>query len=256
MKSQTKPTSRSDLYWSTDVELAPPGKKEVRVWGSLLHGTPEVLESSSHLLSKEELCRASRFHGEQLKLRFVMSRIVLRTILGQCLGIEPKGVAFSSDTRGKPHLAEESGLQFNLAHTADFMLLAVARDIVLGVDVERIRQVKDAQAIASRFFSPNEAHWLRRQSPDALDPCFFRLWTRKEAVLKATGEGISSGIASVQLLNPDGSFRQTVSRSSEDNCNVDWSLHELQPAKGFVGALALPAGYERLQIRTASLFVS
>jgi len=255
MKSQIKSTSTSDLYWPTDAALAPPGDGEVRVWCSLLRGTPQVLKSSRHLLSTEELNRSSRFHGEPLRHQFVMSRIVLRTILGRCLGVAPQTLEFGSDDRGKPYLMHGAGLQFNLAHTADFMVLAVARKIVLGVDVERIRRLKDALAIASRFYSPEEANWLKSRSPDELDQAFFSLWTRKEAVLKATGEGISSGIASIELLSKDGAFRQTVSRSTDTNRNTTWNLHELQPAAGFVGALALPTDHGRLQIRATSFHV-
>lgn len=161
----------------------------------------------------------------------------------------PERVAFETDARGKPRLATESGVEFNLAHSADLMVLAVTRGVAVGVDVERVRPMNDAQGIARRFFTPREADWLQYQKGAELERAFFNAWTRKEAILKATGEGISSGLASIELLDADGQFLPLISHGLH---GAMWALHALEPATGFVAALALPFHATKTELRTAS----
>ena len=122
----------------------------------------------------------------------------------------------------------------------------------MGVDVERCRPLNDCQAIARRFFTKREADWLEGFRGAALDRAFFRLWTRKEAILKSTGEGISGGLDSLELLAAGGSFRPVVIRSAGGAAEQGWGLTELVPAAGFAGALALPADAGRVELQAAT----
>jgi len=230
---------RVNLLWPVRHDVAPPGPGEVHVWCARQDCPATDAGDVPRVLSADEQSRAARFRSGELRRRFVGSRMVLRTILGRCLGIAPDRVVFETDARGKPRLRHGSGLCFNLSHSADLMLLAVSGGVDLGVDLERIRPMNDALGIAQRFFTPREAVWLAEQERDDLDRTFFQLWTRKEAVLKATGRGISHGLDAMEMLTGEGVWRETVRVDGEPAASW-WRLHELDPARGFVGALAVP----------------
>jgi len=253
MNSRDFKTAPSDLYWPITTRVTRPPAGSVQVWCSILRCDPGFLSGYKQLLSLEEAHRASRFGNEELRHRFVMSRGLLRTVLGSCLNTPPGQVEIRLDANGKPRLADNYGVTFNLTHTGDLMLLAVTGGLPVGVDVERVRPMKDSQAMAQRFFSPREARWLQSLEGSELDLGFFGIWTRKEAILKATGEGISSGLSSIDVLDGNEGFAHSV--PADDKCSVGrvWRLRELHPAKGFVGALALPALGDSPRLELATL---
>jgi 4'-phosphopantetheinyl transferase len=179
----------------------------------------------------------------------VVSRILLRRVLGACLARPADRLEFITDANGKPHLADAAGLHFNLAHTGDLMVLAVTAGSPVGVDVERVRELKDACGIARRFFTARESGWLQGRRGKGLSLAFFRLWTRKEAILKATGEGLSRGLEVLELLDKRGRLLPSVSRGSP---GAVWRLHALEPAAGFVAALAVPADRGDVRLKMAT----
>lgn len=191
-------------------------------------------------MSARERERAARFATEELRHRYVVTQGVARQILSQCTGIAPEAITYALSENGKPRLANETAtdLEFNLTHSADLMLMAVTRGGPVGVDVERIRPMDDGLSIAKRFFSDHEATWLKSLSAEERDPAFFRLWTRKEALLKATGDGITGGLAEVEVVAPDNTFSPLVTFKSKASGATTWHLTELEPARGFIGALA------------------
>ncbi len=242
MNPRQKPTTPSDLRWPASDVILPPAPGAVAVWCALLQCDTRQLVEPGPPLSLDEQARALKFLSEELRQRYVASRVIVRRILGACLGVAPERVPMRSDAKGKPHLAGDCGVQFNLAHSSDLLVVAVAQGLPVGVDVERVRPLNDAPSIARRFFTRSEADWLEAQEGADGDRSFFRLWTRKEAALKATGEGISSGLNSIELLDDAGAFKNTVVRNAGDAAQTVWTLRELEPARGFVGALAWPAG--------------
>ena len=244
-------TTAEDLRWPRNITMAAPPPRTVHVWCVLLHGVPAGPRQAEEWLSDAERERAARFRSGDLRGRHVASRLALRGILGHCLGVRPNHVAFETLPRGKPRLADSSQLEFNRAHSGDLMLLAVTRDMPVGIDVERIRPINDALGIARRFFTRREAQWLEQRDPGDADQAFFRLWTRKEAILKASGEGISNTLATLELLNTDGTFRQSVEGSSAMPERV-WNLREVDPARRFMGAMALPDLAHQVEVRTAA----
>ena len=251
MKGNVQASGKADPLWPADDIITPPEEGKVRVWGCSLATDLHQSGISPDSLSSEELQRASRFHRDELRARFISSRVLLRSVLGRCLNIAPSAVNIGLEDRGKPHLNHHTQIQFNLAHSGDLMLLAVTNGMKIGVDVERVRPLNDAKAIARRFFSTNESNWLQRCSDQELDQAFFQLWTRKEAVLKATGEGISSGLDSLELLNPEGTFKPAVTRTADGGSETRWTFHDLHPAAGYIGALALPKMDGEVQIKCA-----
>ena len=143
-------------------------------------------------LSRDERARAERFVFEVHRRRFTAARGLLREVLGRELRIEPPAVRFDYGPRGKPALARdlESGLRFNVSHAQERALLAVARGLELGVDIEAVREGIDHTAIAKRFFSRVECDALLALTEPARADAFFTIWTRKEAYVKLLGGGL------------------------------------------------------------------
>ncbi|HEV2393476.1 MAG TPA: 4'-phosphopantetheinyl transferase superfamily protein [Verrucomicrobiae bacterium] len=153
-------------------------------------------------MSDDEIQRAGRFHFEQHRNRFIAGRGLLRAVLARYLCAAPKQIKFAYGTNGKPCLAKSTGgdnLEFNLAHSEDVALLAVTRTFPVGIDVERIRPMPDAAELVARFFSPRESAIFRGLPSEEQSSAFFSLWTRKEALLKATGEGIGHLLNQVEV---------------------------------------------------------
>ncbi|HLP78521.1 MAG TPA: 4'-phosphopantetheinyl transferase superfamily protein, partial [Candidatus Paceibacterota bacterium] len=131
-----------------------------------------------------------------------------------------------------------SPLHFNLAHTGDLAVLGVSRLGPLGVDVETIRPVKDADDLVARFFSPRESESFQRLTSDRKVNAFFNLWTRKEALLKASGEGISGGLNRTEVSFLPGEPARVIA-IDEQAARTPWTLEAFTPAVGFVGAVAI-----------------
>lgn len=215
---------------------------DVHVWCTFLDRPPEQRAPLWTTLAVEEKNRANRFYFEQDKNRFVVARGVLRTILGRYLNVEPAKVAFSYGEYGKPEVAPAFAsdyLCFNVSHSDGIALYAVSWRYRLGIDVERIRPVDDAAQIAARFFSPWE-NAAFAAVPDPQKPqAFFNCWTRKEAYIKAIGEGLSCPLNAFDVsLAPDEPARLLRIRGSEAAAGR-WSLYALAPAPGYTAAVAI-----------------
>ena len=222
---------------------------EVHVYGAELDPSPAQMTALASTLSLDERTRAERFHFSRHRDRFIAARAFLRAILGRYLQVEPARLEFVYSSRGKPALAAgfDGELHFNTAHSGDLALFAVTRAGPVGVDVERIRSMPDAGQIAARFFSPRESDRLQA-TPDADKPAaFFNLWTRKEAWLKATGEGIASRLSQVEVTFASGEPARLIAVGGDAQAAREWSLRELKPAEGFAAALAVRA--KRVKVR-------
>ena len=172
---------------------------------------------------------------------------VLRRLLGGCLGVCPREVRFSQTALGKPRLAAEpSPLCFNVSHSHGMALFALTGCCEIGVDVERVRPFSDEMGLADRFFTPCEAAALRALDAGGRRETFFRLWTRKEAYLKAHGLGLSYGLERVEVSHAANDPAHIVHIDGDREAAALWSLRTLAPAPGYVGALALRAHDYRL----------
>lgn len=167
----------------------------------------EILARLALTLSPDEQQRAARFRFERHRRRFTAARGALRAILGAALGLPPAAVALVYGEHGKPALQGGSaGLSFNLSHSDDWGLCALAGGRILGVDLEPVRPLDDMEALANRFYSVREAAALRALPEEERPPVFFRAWTCKEAYVKATGRGLgfSTRLIEVGLDGPPG----------------------------------------------------
>lgn len=164
---------------------------EIHIWRIELDAAADV--QSSEILSPDERVRAERLKIPLVRARFVAGRTALRRLLGSYLGIMPQTVHIQYASHGKPEIANANrgGLQFNLAHSDSLALLAVLHDHPIGIDLEKLRPITNSNAeyIASTAFTPAERDALAGVSDDAYQIGFFRCWTRKEAVMKAHGDG-------------------------------------------------------------------
>jgi 4'-phosphopantetheinyl transferase len=222
--------------WRPLVAGSAPGPEEVRVVRLLLDG-PSAADDFD-LLCATERERAARFVFESHRRRFVAARASLRRVLGLCLDRDPAGLAFDYTDRGRPslRLASHPGFDFNLAHSGDLALLALSSRGV-GVDVEQLRDMPNALAIARRFFSPGEVAALKRLPEGERRHGFFNAWTRKEALLKAVGAGLGALEEMEVSLAPD----EMPAVLGAPGGAEAWQLFHLEPSPGFVGAVAVQA---------------
>jgi 4'-phosphopantetheinyl transferase len=180
------------------------------------------------VLSPDERTRAARFYFERDRARFVVARAALRHILGDYLGIPPAEMAFVYGTHGKPSLAAPwFDLCFNLSHSRAVGLCAVTRGRAIGVDVEQIRPLDDADALAEHLFSPRERASLRRLSGERKLRGFFNAWTRKEAFIKALGDGLSHPLESFDVSLAPGAPARLESIDGDPVAAARWSLSAL-----------------------------
>jgi len=213
------------------------------VWAARLDVPAAARANFASTLSPLETERAARFHFARHRDRFIAARGLLRSLLGHYLQIVPSKIEFDYGPNGKPLLpgafAKEQ-LHFNLTHSEDLALIAVARGEPVGVDVERIRTLSDADELVSRFFSVRENASFQKLPESQRPAAFFNLWTRKEAWLKATGEGIGHLLNRVEVSFLPGEPASLLSLPGELYVNAPWTLQDLAPAPGFAAALAFP----------------
>jgi 4'-phosphopantetheinyl transferase len=208
---------------------------EIHIWSVRLGYASSHIEGLAANLSSDEKVRASRFHFERDRSAFVATRGILRRLLGTYLKYIPSKVEFSYNPKGKPLLAipHVSPIEFNISHSHGLALLAFSLGSPVGIDVELIRSDVASEQIAERYFTPEEVAELRSLPVKDRPEGFFRGWTRKEAYIKALGDG---------LQIPLGSFRVSLGSEhlptlkSQDSAR--WLLCSLVPAVGFVGAVA------------------
>jgi 4'-phosphopantetheinyl transferase len=225
------------------------GDGEVHVWGVALDRLLPRAELV-RALSAEERARAARFRFSRDCNRFICRRAVLRDILAGYLDTAPEDIAFCIGPAGKPALATGSGagaLEFNVAHSDGTALIAVTRTGPVGVDIERIRPIDDAAGLVRRFFSARESALFQKLAPGAREEAFFNLWTRKEAWLKATGEGIGHSLHRVEVTFLSGETPRVIDVPDTADRADRWQLQALAPADGFAAALAIRA--PRLTVR-------
>jgi 4'-phosphopantetheinyl transferase len=194
-KQRLKPTP-CDSWSQAPSEMTFPAGR-VDLWCVNLD-EPAGAGAETRLLSADEILRAGRFHFEKDRLHFGRCRSALRQVLAGYIQIPAAEVRFEYLTGGKPHLAAEQNprsLQFNVSHSAGVALIAVGSEHRLGVDIERIRGDVDTISLAERFFSLRERAGLQALPEHLRVPGFFACWTRKEAFLKATGDGFSFPLA-------------------------------------------------------------
>jgi 4'-phosphopantetheinyl transferase len=232
-----------DRFLAPPPGLALPAAGEVHVWRIDLERPAAAVDRWAALLAPDEAARAARFRFARHRRRFTVARGVVRELVGRYLGSPPEEVAFAYGANGKPHLAPPAGarLALNVTHSAELAVVAFSAAVELGVDVERRRAMPRALEIAARFFSPAERRALAALPPAARDDAFFRCWTRKEAYLKAVGDGLTVRLAGFDVTLGPGDPPRLLAIDGDPGRAAAWELAHLEPAAGYLGALVVPA---------------
>lgn len=201
-------------------------------------------------LSGDEVARADRFAFERDRNRFIVGRGRMREILARELGRAPAELVFAYSTHDKPSLVQ-SPLRFNLSHSQALAALAASREREVGIDIEAVRPIEDN--IAEQYFSPREVAALRALPKAEQLAAFYRCWTRKEAIVKAIGEGLSHPLNSFDVsLGP--AMPAVVERfEGEADAAGVWRLANFEPASGYAGAVACRTAGGALSLRVRSL---
>ncbi|HTP85308.1 MAG TPA: 4'-phosphopantetheinyl transferase superfamily protein [Bryobacteraceae bacterium] len=218
---------------------------EVHVWRVALDRPAEPFRT---LLSPDEMARAAKFRVPNGAERYIVGRGVLRTLLGRYTGVEPAGIVFVHNQFGKPEVPG-TNVCFNLSHSHGQALAAFTRGRAIGVDIERIREEVMREKIAERFFSPAEARALAALPADHQAQGFFNCWTRKEAWIKARGEGMSIPLSSFEVsLAPGEPARLLATRPDAEEAGR-WSLAALDCEPGFAAAVAVAGELAQVNVR-------
>jgi len=192
-------------------------------------------------LSPDERARAARFLAERPRREYVATRSTLRQILGQYLNAPPERLGFRYSERGKPSLVDDPKISFNVSHSGDLSVLAVTCGRDIGVDVEWVRADVEAAALAARFFSRHERERLLRLHGGEITQAFFRCWTRKEAYIKARGDGLSLALDSFDVsLDPGAASALLHTRPDPEEARK-WVVRDLGLPVGFAAAVAWSA---------------
>jgi len=205
---------------------------EVHVWAVPLGGDPGVYRD---LLSAAETERLQRYRFADHRRRYQIGHGALRLILAGYLGVEPLSIDYRIGPRGKPYV-EGDGLYFNLSHSGKLALIGVAK-CELGLDVEKVRHLESLRQIAERHFSDTEFGKLDALQGGAQELAFYRCWTRKEAYIKALGEGLSMALDSFDVSLDEAPELLACHDGREDP--AEWSMLDVSPGPEFVGALAI-----------------
>ena len=233
--------TQPDHVWLPSPQNLALSGDEIHVWRASLEGSPALVQRLQRTLTPDEAARAARFYFERDRTHYIVARGVLRSILGRYLGTEPGQLRFSYTSYGKPALISTSGmrtLNFNLSHSHEIALVAVTRGREIGVDVEHLRADFAGAEIAERFFSAAENVALRALPPELRVEGFFTCWTRKEAYIKARGEGLSHPLDQFDVSLVPGGPAQLLRTRGDPRDLRRWSLKELYPGPGYVAALA------------------
>lgn len=221
-------------------EIPPPHTARVEMLPAA-HGLAPSLDADLAILSSYERDRAGRFRFEHLRADYIRIHGWLRRLLGELLAVSPAEVAYTVGPRGKPHLdprINPRDLRFNLAHAGALAIAAVTRGAEVGVDIEPIdRSMADRDEIAGRSFAHAERPAiLGAATPEEAAAAFFRTWTRKEAYMKARGEGLHIPLDSYQVPQDPGPGLVGVVRDEKGGA---WEVHDLETRPGIAAAVVL-----------------
>jgi 4'-phosphopantetheinyl transferase len=228
--------------WSTPPPELGIAGEEVHVWRAFLDQDPSRRSMLERLLSVGERHTAERFRFWRDRDHFVVARGILRMILGRYLNVEPAHLRFIYGSHGKPALGRPfsaKNLLFNVSHSTGLALFAIASGRRVGVDVEFLRVPLASGHIPEHFFSPNEVAALRALPQDQQAHAFYVGWTRKEAYLKARGDGLGHRLDEFEVTLTPGEPAALLSTAVNPQEASRWSLRSLEPASSYVGALAV-----------------
>lgn len=227
--------------WETAPRSLRLNGEEVHVWRATLARTHAEVEALKRQLSDEEVRRAERFRFSHDRSNFVVARATLREILSLYVGVPPPLLRFGCNAFGKPELIQQPGearVSFNLSHSGELALYALARGREVGVDIEAVREDVDCEELAGRFFSRREADTLLALPAEGRTRAFFECWARKEAYIKARGQGLSLPLDSFDVSLSPGEPAALLATQADEREAASWTLRELTAHPAYAAAVA------------------
>jgi 4'-phosphopantetheinyl transferase len=235
--------------WNTPPTHLLLPKKDVHIWRAVLDLPSSSLQEFKSKLSADERIKADRFRFERDRNRFIVSSGILKTILGYYIGTEPGEIRFCYENRGKPRLDDafhDTGIHFNVCHSEGLALYIFTRDHKVGIDIERVRDFPEMVQIIEQFFSVREKMVFRRLPDSKKREAFFNCWTRKEAFIKAIGEGFFYPLNQFDVsFAPDEPSRLLTIEGDSEKVS-QWLMGSIKPALGFTAAFAVQSHDWRL----------
>jgi len=213
---------------------------EVHIWYAWTSAcdTPALRAYYASLLNREETERLARFAFDRLKLEYLVTRALCRTVLSRYAPVEPAAWRFRTGARGKPEIDGASPLRFNLSNAATLVACAVTRDADIGIDVERVDRETDTAALAQHYFARAERDALAALPAQDRRRRFFELWTLKEAYLKATGTGLAGTLDSIAFALSEREIAIAFGPGIDDHAG-DWQFAQHAPGASHLMALAI-----------------
>jgi 4'-phosphopantetheinyl transferase len=219
-----------------------PESSQVHVWAIWLNAPESVSRAYRGFLSPEQIAHADKFAFKNLSRSYELSQGALRVLLSRYVGCHPRDLEFSFGPRGKPGLRGDSRVRFNMSHSGGLALFALTANCEIGVDVEEVRSISDIERIACHFFCQAEALELMSiPSAKIREEAFFRCWTRKEAYIKAVGDGLYAPLNKFQVTLLCDDPARFVHIDNDPQAAAGWTLQHLNPAPTYIGALAYQA---------------
>jgi 4'-phosphopantetheinyl transferase len=222
-----------------DLIALPPIAPGIACWQASLVVTPARLRAAHPLLSELERARVARFGTAELRERYIVGRAALRRVLGDRLGTVPAAIDIRRGHRGRPFVEDATGIDFNVSHTRDIALIAVAERVRVGVDIEHEQRATNADGLARKFMTERERAALAPFDEEARRRRFLRAWTCKEAMSKATGDGIG---APFRQIDVDVDRLQHIA-GPPPYAPGAWQLHALRGVPGYIATVAIWTGF-------------
>ncbi len=239
---RARPFAVKQFRYPSDSCVATLALDDVHVWQRYLGVQSEDQEYYRRLLSPDETARAHRFRFESDRNNFIIARGTVRELLGQYLTIPPGELRFAYSAFGRPFVADfnaPTAFDFNISHSGGMALMAFSMGHRIGIDVEKVRQDFATDEIADRFFSSSEYAALRGLPEDERHAAFFRCWTRKEAFIKALGEGLSHPLDQFDVSVDRDTPAVLLATRPDANEVHRWKLHDIELPGDYAAALAL-----------------
>lgn len=234
------------------VEFTPPlqlNPGDVHIWMARLDQNFSIVTYLAKLLSESERYKANRFHFEHDQQRYIVAHAFLRVLLGAYTNMRPTEIAFSVGTYGKPFLVSQShvpDVYFNFSHSCEVALVALTYDCEVGVDIEYIQPLDDADLIARQFFSPLEQTMLSALPIIQKQQAFYACWSRKEAIIKALGLGLAMPLDTFSVsLDPHEPARLIFLQENLSE-QQHWELYDLPSMPHYATSLALQGNDKKL----------
>ena len=212
----------------------------IHVWTGSLALDPAAVDECCAILADDERARAGRFQVSHARRRFVVARTLLRRLLSRYLRTDPAAIAIEYGRHGKPCVANGAGVRFNVSHAEDAVVVAIALQREVGIDIEAVSRDVDVEGIAGQAFSPVEIDALTSLPFDARHDVFYRIWVRKEAYVKAHGDGLSRSTRSFSVSSLPLADDALLGDDARPEAPLAWRIAELPAPEGFHAALAAP----------------